>query len=1034
MTPEQWRDVKRVLAGALERTPSERSAYLDMTCSDATVRSEVESGLATQKQDDARTLPGSLTATTQETLRSGSRLGPYEIAAQIGAGGMGVVYRARDHRLERDVAIKLFPLGVQVDEVARKRFRKEALALAKLSHPNIAAVYDIGDQDGTEYLVMEYVAGQSLADRVKSGPFSVREAVSLAREVARALEEAHEQGIVHRDLKPGNIMVTPKGHAKVLDFGLAKLLVPEAVGDSTLSASETVGLVGTPLYMSPEQAQGGNVDERSDLWSLGVVLYEMLTIKRPFAGSRGGGVLRAIVEQDPKPIRELRPDVPKEVESVVVRAMEKDASKRYQTAVEMSAELASVLAHISSPALPLAPRELRVPFRYALSVAAVVAILLGSGAWTYRRYERRQWASDKAIPEITKLQEGRQFLAAFLLTKEAEQYLPGDARLAQLESRNSQVVSIASSPSGANIEIKDYLSPKSDWYSLGTTPLSNVQIPAGYLRWRVSKPGVGEYISAPLTTPQMKFQLDAEMAAPDGMSFVSGQTWVSYIGFVGLVGPYRLPPFYIDRYEVTNRQYQEFVDNGGYQKREFWKEPFVRDARKIGWDQALAFFRDSTGRPGPSTWVGGHYPPGQENYPVSGVSWYEAAAYAAYAGKSLPAFAQWYAAAPPDAGDYIAQVSNVSLSGSQSNPAPVGKYQGLGPYGTYDMAGNVSEWVLNPTTESSYFILGGDSRAPSYAYSDPQALSPWDRSRESGFRCVRNTAPLAEEIARAVQPLQRDFTTFKPASDQVFHAYQALYMYDNAPLDARSEGTVQETADWREEKITFDTAYDNQRMAAYLFVPKNVRPPYQAIIFSPSARVLYLHDSRNLGDIKFFDYVIQSGRAVLYPVLYGTYERQEENVSVGAAQELSYFAKRSKDIGRSLDYLASRPDIDKDKIAYLGVSMGAAEGVIYTAIAQSRLKTVILLDGGYFLGRPPTGGDQADFAPRLKLPVLMVNGKDDYVFSVEKSQDPLFRMLGTPNAEKQHILLDTSHDVTDEHTRLVKAVLDWLDKFLGRVS
>jgi dienelactone hydrolase len=287
---------------------------------------------------------------------------------------------------------------------------------------------------------------------------------------------------------------------------------------------------------------------------------------------------------------------------------------------------------------------------------------------------------------------------------------------------------------------------------------------------------------------------------------------------------------------------------------------------------------------------------------------------------------------------------------------------------------------------------------------------------------------------RPVKALHRDFSRFEPAPDNVFRAYLALYSYDKTPLQAKVEGIVGKTADWREEKITYDAAYNNERMAAYLFLPKHVRPPYQAVVFSPSARVLDLHDSRELGDIKFFDYIVQSGRAVLYPVYKGTYERQGKTVYVGAAQKLSYLADRSKDLGRSLDYLDTRPDIDKNKIAYLGVSMGAAEGVIYCAIAQSRLRTVIFLDGGYFLDRPPTGGDQADFAPRLKKPVLMVNGREDYVFSVENSQDPLFRMLGTPQADKRHVVLDTPHDVTEQRSQLVPVVLDWLDKYLGRVQ
>ncbi|MGB7022693.1 MAG: hypothetical protein WBD73_02755, partial [Candidatus Acidiferrales bacterium] len=355
-------------------------------------------------------------------------------------------------------------------------------------------------------------------------------------------------------------------------------------------------------------------------------------------------------------------------------------------------------------------------------------------------------------------------------------------------------------------------------------------------------------------------------------------------------------------------------------------------------------------------------------------------------------------------------------------------------YGTYDLAGNVKEWVQNDTGQGMKFILGGAWRSQTYLYGDPEALSPFDRSPENGFRCVRNTAPLPPALLRPIKKFERDFSKYKPAPDDVFRAYLALYAYDKTPLHAKVEGTVGQTDDWREEKITYDTAYDNERMAAYLFLPKNVKPPYQTIVFSPSARVLNLHDSRHLGDITFFDYIVQSGRAVLYPIYYGTYERQGKTAYVGAAQHITYLANRSKDLERSLDYLDTRSDIDRNKIAYLGVSMGSAEGVIYATIAQSRLKTVIFLDGGYFLDQPPPGGDQADFAPRLKVPTLMVNGREDYVFSLEKCQDPLFRVLGTPDADKRHVVLDTPHDVREQRPQLVKAVLAWLDKYLGRVD
>ena len=942
---------------------------------------------------------------------------------------MGEVYRARDHRLERDVAIKVLPRWALNDEAARRRFRKEAVALAKLNHPNIAAVYDVGEKDGAGYLVMEYVPGESLAQKLRSGSLSAIQAMTLGEQIAIALQEAHQRGIVHRDLKPANVIVTPDGRAKVLDFGLAKLLPAAGETAETLTFSETKGVVGTPLYMSPEQAEGGAVDSRSDLWSLGALLYEALAGRPPFSGT-GLSLLRAISQERPQPLRELRADIPKDAEQIVTRALEKDKSKRYESASEMAHDLSSAAARLSAAAGLPAPHELRLSLAYVIPAALLFLALVGWAAWYYHRSERRHWAREQAIPQISALQAADKPLAAFLLLEQAKKYLPNDPELAAIEKRSVQSVSVTSSPAGATVGIQDYLSPEGQWYPLGVTPTKKLIVPQGYFRWKISKQGVGEYVAAPFTDKQMDFALDAQVAAPARMSWAKGGPWTDFIAFIGMVGPYNLPSFYIDRFEVTNREFQEFVDKGGYDKREYWLAKFIQNGRELRWEDAKILFRDSTGRPGPSTWEGGHYPEGRADYPVAGVSWYEAAAYAAFAGKSLPVFAQWYAAAPGDAIRYIVRESNISMS----QLAPTGAFKGLGPLGTYDMAGNVREWIQNEAGEGRNFILGGAWRSQTYLYNDPEALSPFDRSPENGFRCVKNTAPLSGPLTATIHTLMRDFSKAKPASDEVYRAYLAWYAYDQTPLNAKVEGIVEDTADWREEKISFDAAYNGERMAAYLFLPKKIPPPYQTVVFCPSARVLDIPDSRTLGDIKFFEYVVQSGRAVLYPIYKGTYERQDKAPYVGAAQELAYFTERSKDLGRSLDYLETRRDIDAKKIAFLGVSMGTAEGVIYATIAQDRLKAVVFLDGGYFMDLPPRGGDQVDFAPRLKKPVLMVNGAEDYVFPLRESQTPLFEMLGSPAADKKHVVLDTPHDVTERRPELVQAVLGWLDQYLGRID
>lgn len=944
---------------------------------------------------------------------------------------MGMVYRARDERLQRDVAIKVLPPSVLSDETARRRFRKEALALAKLSHPNIAAVYDVGEESDTAYLVMECVPGESLAARLQRGPLDVTDALTFGVQIAGALAEAHEQGVVHRDLKPANVMLTPKGQVKVLDFGLAKLLTPTDGSTANLSRSELGAPAGTPMYMSPEQAFGEAVDARTDLWSLGVVLFESLAGQAPFRGGTDWALLKAVSQQAPPSLRDIRPELPPSVESLVTRALTKDVVARYQTATDMASDASAILAAMSAPAVVPDRSTVRLKLNVLVPAVMCIALLVAGGGWYSVRSAHRTWARDKAVAAIDSLHEARLRLVAFHLLQRAQRYLPGDTALARTAAEYTTTISLRSSPAGATVAIQDYLTPDSAWYPLGTTPIDGVRVPNGYFRWRVTPPAGTALVVASTPGDTVRFDLAAAAKAPAGMVPVPARKFNDYVAFMGWVGPYDIPPFDIDRFEVTNREYQQFVDSGGYGNHRYWQEKFVDHGREVSWDDAMTRFRDQSGRPGPATWTGGHYADGQGDFPVAGVSWYEAAAYAAFRGRSLPVMPQWREVAPPGVGFYVTKESNMG----GTHVVAVGAFKGLGPYGTYDMAGNVREWTLTANDEGNRFILGGAWGSPSYLYSSTEVLPPFDRSPLNGFRCVRNLGAVPPEALLAVKTLRRDFTTFTPASDAVFTAYQSLYTYDHQkPLDAKVEGTVQRTGDWREEKVSFATAYGNERMAAYLFIPTHVKPPYQAVVFFPSARVEGLMDSRKLGDIPFFDYVVQSGRAVLYPVYQETYERTVTGQLPGASEPLALTTERSKDVGRAIDYLQTRPDIDHDRLAYMGVSMGAAGGVIFATEAQDRLRTVVLLDGGYFLDKPLPGGDQADFAPRLKKPVLMVNGRYDATFSYEDAQLPLFRMLGAPAADKKQVMMETAHDVTAQRPTLVQAVLTWLDKYLGRVQ
>ncbi|HXY24181.1 MAG TPA: protein kinase [Candidatus Acidoferrum sp.] len=307
----------------------------------------------------------------------GQTLGHYRILEKVAAGGMGVVYRAHDEQLDREVAVKVLPSGTLSDGTARRHFRKEAMALARLNHPNIETVYDFGTQDGLDFLVMEYIPGKTLADRLAGGTLPEKDIISLGIQIASALEEAHERGIVHRDLKPANIAITAKGFAKILDFGLAKLLRPVEEG-TTEAITDSQAAAGTLPYMPPEQLKGDPVDARADIYTIGAVLYEMATGRRAFQEELASRLIDAILHGAPVPPRAFNPRISPGLETCILKCLDKEPDRRYQSAKELLVDLHRLepLSSSSGFVPPASGGRIarKKSIRYAMAGLLIVAI------------------------------------------------------------------------------------------------------------------------------------------------------------------------------------------------------------------------------------------------------------------------------------------------------------------------------------------------------------------------------------------------------------------------------------------------------------------------------------------------------------------------------------------------------------------------------------------------------------------------------------------------------------------------------------
>lgn len=983
---------------------------------------------------------------------TGQTIKHYEVVSKIGEGGMGDVYKAYDQKLDRYVALKFLPPHLSRDETGKKRFIHEAKSISKHDHPNICTVYEIGEtDDGRFYIAMAYYNGRALDQVIDERGLPVNDVVDIALKIARGLSSVHEHDILHRDIKPANIIITDEGQVKIIDFGLAKL-----VGHTTLTKEGST--LGTIAYMSPEQTEGDVVDHRSDIWALGVVLYEMLTGRRPFRGEYEQAIIYSIINEAPERPARINKEIPPILEEIALKCLKKNPDERYGSIDDVIHDFeqfqnANRKDEIGSISLTSLKRTIRKP-RVLFIAAVFVSILIFATLWFAERRSHIRWAESEALPQIEFLVESNwsDYTDAYELASEAREYIPDNKTLTELLDKITLNVSFTTQPEGARVYMKEYDAPDSPWERVGTTPIKGTPLPVGIFRFKFTKEEYEEVQAVsstwnigpigsddPLLQPNSIFRkLDKKGELPSGMVRVLETETPDGI----------IPEFLIDKYEVTNNAFKAFLNDGGYSDQSYWKHPFVNNGDTLSFEDAMAFFIDRTGRPGPSGWEAGDYTEGKDGFPVNGISWYEAAAYAEYAGKSLLTKWHWDAAR----GNYTPLLKFPQLGGlgvfapysnfgsKEEGPVETGSLPGITPYGAFDMAGNVREWAWNDTPNGK-LLRGGAWNDNPYAFGNLGQAPAFDRSEKNGFRCAlypdRNRIPKTffENVNFPEPP---NFYEMDPVSNEVFQVYKQQFAYDMTALQVEALSR-KEREDWVFERVSFEAPYGDERIIANLFLPKNTEPPYQTVIYFPGSASLMQSSSENLESYYefpvFLSFLVKNGRAVVYPVFKGTFERQDKSVLpifIGADtyEYTDYAIKLVKDFKRTVDYLETREDINSDKLAYLGMSWGGVLGAIIPAV-EDRLKASVLVPGAMMgKGRPEV--NQVNYVGRVTIPTLMLNGKYDTLAPLETAIKPMYELLGTPNEHKKLILYETDH--IPPKTEFMKETLNWYDKYLGPVK
>ena len=652
------------------------------------------------------------------------------------------------------------------------------------------------------------------------------------------------------------------------------------------------------------------------------------------------------------------------------------------------------------------------------------------------------WVNNFMLPQVKSFLEKDDNVAAWLTASRINSFAPFFSTMSEENDNISALVNLQIQQDGVNVSWKAY-GEENEWRFLGKSPLPSIRLPRGILQFKLEKEGY-ETTFFSSSNPSLKLNnfpidmgwnvdpinLQVEGSIPKGMIYIPGGNFIPALTGSGVDQVY-LHPFYIDKFEVTNKEFKEFVDAGGYKNPQYWVEmDFIRNGVSLTLEEAQELMTDTTGMMGPAGWEVGTYIQGTEDKPVTGVSWYEALAYARYKGNILPPMFHWAKAAfPPD--EIISPISPKLLKTSNFSKEDISAVgQGEGAYGTFDMAGNAKEWVWN-IFGGRGLTLGGAFDEPTYLASQTAPEARMNRSLKNGFRTARLINP--RDLNPFGDPIEtqapKDLSFYKPMSDEVFNVYSRSFQVSSTNPKFEKVYIDDSHPVWIKERIKLEVGYNNESMDVLIFRPKNSFGLSAPIIVHPGANYYTTPpeiDDINPGEFSL-DFLIKSGKTLIWPAWKGSLNRMPENVASNEdtlRRFRNQFVAWVNDTDKTLDYLETRNDIDTENIFYLGMSYGALFNT-HTLLFENRYKGAILYVGGSFPTYPPLA-DGINHLPRIKTPFLMLNGEQDYL--VPKSAANFFyQFTGTPTEDKKIIFYDSGHWPLPRN-QMIKETLSFIDK------